>query len=71
MYSCMLKVIIVWKCVVIPDILTKNVIFIVYHTLSITAHLVWPLDRLCDLVGRVPGYRSSGPRFDSQRYQIF
>jgi hypothetical protein len=28
-------------------------------------------DRLCGLVVRVPGYRSRGPRFDSQRYQIF
>jgi hypothetical protein len=27
-------------------------------------------DRLCDLVVRVPGYRSRDPRFDSQRYQI-
>jgi hypothetical protein len=29
------------------------------------------MDRLCGLVARVPGYRSRGPRFDSQRYQIF
>jgi hypothetical protein len=28
-------------------------------------------DRLCGLVIRVPGYRSRGPEFDSQRYQIF
>jgi hypothetical protein len=28
-------------------------------------------DHLYDLVFRVPGYRSWGPRFDSQRYQIF
>jgi hypothetical protein len=27
-------------------------------------------DRLCGLVVRVPGYRSRGARFDSQRYQI-
>jgi hypothetical protein len=27
-------------------------------------------NRLCGLVGRVPGYRSRGPRFDSRRYQI-
>jgi hypothetical protein len=27
-------------------------------------------DRLCGLVVRVPGYRSRGPRFDSQHYQI-
>jgi hypothetical protein len=26
---------------------------------------------LCGLVVRVPGYRSRGPEFDSQRYQIF
>jgi hypothetical protein len=30
---------------------------------------VW--DRFCDLVVRVPGYRSRGQRFDSQRYHIF
>jgi hypothetical protein len=29
------------------------------------------MDRLCGLVVRVPGYRSRGPEFDSQRYQIF
>jgi hypothetical protein len=29
------------------------------------------LDRFCDLVVRVRGYRSRGPGFDSQRYQIF
>jgi hypothetical protein len=29
------------------------------------------IDRLCGLVVRVPGYRSRGPEFDSQRYQIF
>jgi hypothetical protein len=28
-------------------------------------------DRLYDLVVRVPGYRSRGPRLDSRRYQIF
>jgi hypothetical protein len=28
-------------------------------------------DRLCGLVVRVPGYKSRGPGFDSQRYQIF
>jgi hypothetical protein len=29
------------------------------------------LDRLCDLVVRVPGYRSRGPGFDTLHYQIF
>jgi hypothetical protein len=28
-------------------------------------------DRLCGVMVRVPGYRSRGPGFDSQRYQIF
>jgi hypothetical protein len=28
-------------------------------------------DRLCGLVVRVSGYRSSGPGFDSRRFQIF
>jgi hypothetical protein len=28
-------------------------------------------DHLCDLVVRIPGYRSRGPWFDSRRYQIF
>jgi hypothetical protein len=29
------------------------------------------VDRLCDLVVTVPGYRSGGPGFGSRRYQIF
>jgi hypothetical protein len=29
------------------------------------------IDRLCGLVVRVPGYRTRGPGFDFQRYQIF
>jgi hypothetical protein len=29
------------------------------------------MDRLCGPVVRVPGYRSRGPGFDSQCYQIF
>jgi hypothetical protein len=28
-------------------------------------------DLLCGLVVRVPGYRSTGPVFNSRRYQIF
>jgi hypothetical protein len=36
----------------------------------ISLHYCWS-DRLRDLVVRVPGYRSRGPGFDSQRYQIF
>jgi hypothetical protein len=28
-------------------------------------------DRLCGLVVRIPGYKSSHPGFDSRRYQIF
>jgi hypothetical protein len=28
-------------------------------------------NRFCGLVVRVSGYRSRGPRFDSQRFQIF
>jgi hypothetical protein len=31
----------------------------------------YPMDRLRGLVVRVLGYGSSGPRFDSRRYQIF
>jgi hypothetical protein len=34
---------------------------------NITNHF----DRLCGLVVRVPGYRSRGPEFDSQRHHIF
>jgi hypothetical protein len=30
-----------------------------------------PYDRLCGLVVRVSGYKSRGPEFDSQPYQIF
>jgi hypothetical protein len=32
---------------------------------------MWGVDRLWCLVVRVPGYRSRGPGFDSQGYQIF
>jgi hypothetical protein len=31
--------------------------------------LVSPIDRLCGLVVRVPGYRSGGPGFDSRALQ--
>jgi hypothetical protein len=34
-------------------------------------HVQQNIDRLCGLVVRVPGYRSRGPGFYSQRYQIF
>jgi hypothetical protein len=30
-----------------------------------------PLDRLCGLVVKVPGYRFRGPGLDSRLYQIF
>jgi hypothetical protein len=30
-----------------------------------------PIDRLCGLVVRVPGYKSRDPGFDFQRYPIF
>jgi hypothetical protein len=29
------------------------------------------IDRLCDLVVRIPDYRSRSPGFDSRPYQIF
>jgi hypothetical protein len=32
---------------------------------------LFPFDRFCGLVVRVPGYRSRRPGCDSQRYQIF
>jgi hypothetical protein len=34
-------------------------------------NLLYEIDCLCGLVVRVPGYRSRGPGFDSQRYHIF
>jgi hypothetical protein len=34
-------------------------------------YLIIPIDCLCGLVIRVPGYRPRGPGFDSWRYQIF
>jgi hypothetical protein len=34
-------------------------------------YLISALSGLCDLVVRVPGYRSRGPGFCSRRYQIF
>jgi hypothetical protein len=30
-----------------------------------------PSDRFCGLMVRVPNYTSTGPLFDSRRYQIF
>jgi hypothetical protein len=38
-----------------------------YEYRSLTCNI---LDRLCGLVVRVPGYRSTGPGFDFRRYQI-
>jgi hypothetical protein len=34
-------------------------------------HVLFAPDRLLGLVVRVPGYRTKGPGFDSQRYQVF
>jgi hypothetical protein len=39
------------------------------HSKVCTTEIV--VDRLCGIVLRVPGYRSRGPGFDSQRYQNF
>jgi hypothetical protein len=39
-------------------------LFVVYYV-----HIY--IDHLCGLVVRVPGYKSTGPGFDSQHYQIF
>jgi hypothetical protein len=47
-----------------PDI--KVIVTILYgHAKS-----VWHIFNI-DLVVRIPGYRSRGPRFDSRQYQIF
>jgi hypothetical protein len=42
--------------------------FPVFHILT---RPIYEADRLCGLVGRVPGYRAWGPGFHSRRYQIF
>jgi hypothetical protein len=42
----------------------------VYSSFNITRQSTQG-DRLCGLVVTVPGCRSRGPGFDSQRYQIF
>jgi hypothetical protein len=50
----------------------KFFIYILKSHRSTLSYLISPVhDRLCGLVVRVPGYRSRGPGFDSQRYQIF
>jgi hypothetical protein len=46
-------------------------ITITHNNYIIFTYLLKPLNRLCGLVVRVPGYRSRGPWFDSRRYQIF
>jgi hypothetical protein len=41
-----------------------------YTSVANSGPLFMTKDRLCGLMVRVPGYRSSGPGFDSQSYQI-
>jgi hypothetical protein len=47
--------------------------FSVFFYVCVNGHtnLHCPIDRLCGLVVRVPGYRYRAPGFDSRRYQIF
>jgi hypothetical protein len=46
-------------------VLYNNFVWLnLFYALYISAHL-------CGLVVKVPGYRSRGPGFDSQHYQIF
>jgi hypothetical protein len=50
------------------------VVFIVCPVLYMYVCVLWFFERsvcLCGLVVKIPGYRSRGPGFDSQRYQIF
>jgi hypothetical protein len=38
---------------------------------QIKKYVYYIYDRLCGLLGTVPGYRYRGPGFDSRRYHIF
>jgi hypothetical protein len=42
-----------------------------FEWVNIISYFVVRTDYLCGLVVRVSGYRSRGPGFDSQHYQIF
>jgi hypothetical protein len=52
---------------ILSSCLSKN------QRLKLSKNIILPyvLYRLCGLVVRVSGYRSRGPGFDSQRFQIF
>jgi hypothetical protein len=48
---------------------TQHRVYIIFPRIFLT--IMHTKDRLCDLVVRVPGYRSRRPGFDSRSYQIF